>query len=273
MFYNKLTIPQQKANLPSEYQSNYDAVQIDRIEIDGNTIQGYFEYSALLEKTYKEQPTRSNGGTIPDIDNYQCFFTYRLIIKYNMMQIEDYRKLMLLLDSKKNAFTVKFYDVVRDIMVTKQMYAAPTEMPIIYQQYLKVLGIKDFSIELIGTNNDIETNTVTYDYNMPVVSYSAARAIRRSQSAEIQQSEDGNPQQKFEQNVSKVLGGEDVGIEIDGKKYKLSSPEVEDLLGGDMVFKCWNTKPDGSGFSYMDGKEYFIHHDVTLYAQWEMTYA
>ena len=53
--------------------------------------------------------------------------------------------------------------------------------------------------------------------------------------------------------------------------YRLSSQEVEEMLGGVYVFKNWNTKPDGSGFAYMDGEVYYIHHDVTLYAQWEIS--
>ena len=91
-------------------------------------------------------------GSIVELDNYTTFFTPRLIIKYNMMGIDDYRTLMTFLMSK-NTFMVTCYDEVADRRVTHEMYFAPPSMPIIYQRYLSVLGIQEQSIELIGTNN------------------------------------------------------------------------------------------------------------------------
>ena len=88
MFYAKRTVEEQKNRLPSLFQSNYEATQLDRLEIDGNVFQGYFEYSYLAEKAYKTQPVRSNDGSIPDINQYATFLTPRLVIKYNMMDIE-----------------------------------------------------------------------------------------------------------------------------------------------------------------------------------------
>ena len=170
MFYQKRSIKEQAQRLPSAYQDNYYSTQIDRVEIDGNTLQGYFEYSFLSEKSYREQPVRANDGSIPDINQYATFLTPRLIIKYNMMDVEDYRKLMLLLQSK-NEFTVTFYDIVLDKRVTHKMYAATPQMPAIYQRYLKVLGIQEYTIELIGTNNDVGSYTITYDYNLPPTSW------------------------------------------------------------------------------------------------------
>ncbi|MBQ5702315.1 MAG: InlB B-repeat-containing protein, partial [Peptococcaceae bacterium] len=35
------------------------------------------------------------------------------------------------------------------------------------------------------------------------------------------------------------------------------------------VFKCWNTKKDGTGFSYDSGASYTREAAATLYAQWE----
>lgn len=254
MFYAKRTVAEQKNRLPQAFRSNYEATQLDRIEIDGNTFQGYFEYSFLAEKSYVTQPTRADDGSIADINEYATFLTPRLVIKYNMMGIEDYRNLMLLLQSK-NEFTVTFYDIVLNKRVTHKMYFATPQMPIIYQQYLKVMGIQEYTIELIGTNNDNQTNTVTYNYNLPYSTMSAR---------------DGYPTQEFTTNVSDEIGKN--AIISDGyNDYRLSSQEVEEMLGGYYRFKNWNTKPDGSGFAYMDGETYYIRHDVTLYAQWEIS--
>ena len=155
-FYPKRTVQQQANRLPQELRQAYLNSQIDRITISDNEneveLTGYAEYSYLEEKSYKTQPIRTNDGQIQDIDEYETFLTPRLIIKYNMMNIDDYRATMKLLKSKKNGFIVRCYDPVEDKIVSNEMYVAPTSMPIIYQQYLIALGIQEFSIELIGTN-------------------------------------------------------------------------------------------------------------------------
>ena len=251
MFYAKRTVTEQKNRLPINYQQGYEASQLDRIEINGNVFQGYFEYSFLSEKSYREQPVRSNDGSIPDINQYATFLTPRLIIKYNMMEIEDYRNLMTLLQSK-NEFTVSCYDIVQNKRVTHKMYAAPSSMPIIYQKYLNVLGIQECSIELIGTNNDVETSTLTYNYNFPNTRLPSTTFT-----------------QDFPHNVSDIIGGTNTTITIGESVYPVNSAEVEQALGGYYKFKCWSTKQDGTGFNYADGDAYFIHKDTTLYAIWE----
>jgi hypothetical protein len=153
MFYAKRTVEEQKQRLPLEYQEAYEKSHLDRIKIDGVEITGYFEYSFLEEKSFAEQPTRAQDGSIVDIDNMTTFLIARIIIRYNMMGIEDYRTLMRMLnDTSKNSHTVECYDIVKDEIVTHEMYFAPTQMPVIYQRYLSVLGIKEFTIELIGIN-------------------------------------------------------------------------------------------------------------------------
>lgn len=155
-FYEKRTVAEQANRLPIELREAYINSQIDRITISDNEntveLTGYAEYSYLEEKSYKTQPIRTNDGRIQDIDEYETFLTPRLIIKYNMMNIDDYRSTMKLLKSQKNGLIVRCYDPVEDKIVSNEMYVAPTGMPIIYQQYLIALGIQEFSIELIGTN-------------------------------------------------------------------------------------------------------------------------
>lgn len=247
MFYAKRTVEEQKNRLPSLFQSNYEATQIDRLEIDGNIFQGYFEYSFLAEKSYLKQPTRASDGSMSDINQHATFLTPRLVIKYNMMDIDDYRRLMILLQSR-NEFTVSFYDIVLDKRVTHKMYFAPTQMPIIYQQYLKVMGIQEQTIELIGTNNDVATNNVTYNYN---VSWSYETSATQS----------------FAMNASDVIGGTNTTFTTANGTFPLNSEEAEQILG--KSFKCWNDKQDGTGINYIDGDAYFIYRNTTLYAQWE----
>lgn len=252
-FYPHRTVDEQKARLPLSFQANYQSTVLDQVEIDGNIIQGYFEYSFLSEKSYFEQPERSLNGSMENINTYATFLTPRLIIKYNMMNIEDYRKLMMLLQSK-NEFSVTCYDPVLDKRVTHLMYAAPTSMPIIYQQYLMAMGIQEFALELIGTNNGVKNLNVIYDYNIP-----SGYSNKFSQSGATQE---------FYKNASGIIG-ETATYTIGGTVYSLNSAKTAELLDNKYVFQGWNTKKDGSGFTYIDGDAYFIHDSQTLYGLWK----
>lgn len=155
-FYPHRTVEEQAARLPYELREAYKNSQIDRIRMfDGNkTIEltGYAEYSYLDEKSYKAQPVRSQDGAIEEIEEYATFLTPRLIVKYNMMGIDDYRSFMKMIKGR-NGFAIQCYDPVEDKIVTNEMYVATPSMPIIYQQYLAALGIKEYNIEMIGTNS------------------------------------------------------------------------------------------------------------------------
>ena len=62
--------------------------------------------------------------------------------------------------------------------------------------------------------------------------------------------------------------------EMRPQQYVVGSPQVlrsneftYDTEG--YVFVCWNTMPDGSGTSYLDGQIITVTSDITLYAQWK----
>jgi hypothetical protein len=256
-FYPERTVEEQKKRLPQAFQENYEKTVLDQIEIDGNIIRGYMEYSFINEKSYHTQPTRSMTGQIPNINQYTTFLTPRISIKYNMMNIEDYRKLMLLLQSK-NEFTVTCYDIVLDKRVTHKMYFAPPQMPIIDQQYLMALGVKEFSIELIGTNNNVNEFTIWYDYNFPIA------WDRFSQQSATQTTY---------QNSSVLIGETATYKEAgtDSPVYKVNSENTRKLLSHRYIFKCWNTQRDGTGVNFLDNELYFINSNLTLYAIWQET--
>lgn len=243
-FYSHRTVEEQKNRLPEAFQENYERTTLDRIEIDGEEIVGYFEYSFLEEKSYKTQPVRSNDGSIQDLESYQTFLTPRLIIKYNMMEIEDYRKLMKKLKSK-NTFAVTCYDIVEDKRVTHQMYLATPSMPIIYQRYLQVMGIQEYSIELIGTNVKISYEII-YDFNLPpeVTGWNLEKYA----------TQDTRPNDKNVVGNIQLSDG-DMLYDYVHRVYGIK------LLG-------WNTHPDGSGWQFNDNERYLISSDYTLYAQW-----
>jgi hypothetical protein len=171
-FYPHRTVEEQASRLPFELRQAYQNSQLDRITIFDGTdeleITGYAEYSYLDEKSYKTQPVRTEDGAIQEIEEYATFLTPRLVIKYNMMNIEDYRAIMKMF-KKQNGFIVKCYDVVEDKIVRNEMYVAPPSMPIIYQQYLIALGIQEYAIEMIGTN--VPTNPDNIKDGTPIISF------------------------------------------------------------------------------------------------------
>ena len=165
-FYAKRTVTEQANRLPIELREAYLKSPIDRIKIfDGKKeieLTGYAEYSYLDEKSYKTQPVRSQDGAIEEIEEYATFLTPRLIVKYNMMGIDDYRSFMKMIKGR-NGFAVQCYDPVEDKIVTNEMYVATPSMPIIYQQYLSALGIQEYAIEMIGTNSQSKISFNVFD--------------------------------------------------------------------------------------------------------------
>lgn len=255
MFYTKRTAGEQALRLPSDSRGHYLATQLDRIKIDGEEILGYFEYSFLEEKSYKTQPERADDGSISDLENYATFLTPRLIIRYNMMQIEDYRKLMKKLKAK-NVFTVECYDVVEDKRVVHEMYFAPPQMPIIYQQYLTALGVREYTIELIGTNRKTHLS-VTYDYN-----FESLAGLSAWFSANFPYEPTTQTVENIPYNRRYLVGN--LSLSDDAFLTSAVSPVA--------TLKYWSVLPYGESdttLRYTDGVSYFLSKDMVLYAHWE----
>lgn len=239
--------------LPIELQQKYEKTQLDRVEIDGITLQGYFEYSFLEEKSYAENPTRSDDGSIVGLEDMRTFLTPRLIIKYNMMDIEDYRTLMKLIKSK-NTFIVTCYDIVEDKRVTHEMYFAPPSMPVIYQQYLMALGVQDFAIELIGTNTDPFVN-INYIFNFP------------DEVSEEYYVTSGN------YTVSASKYEKYTIIQPNVTAYNKTTQEVITVPLQTLVRTSqlvgFNTNINGTGTFFQIDQSYWISTSTTLFAMWD----
>jgi uncharacterized repeat protein (TIGR02543 family) len=228
----------QSARLPLYLQEFYKKRQLDRLRIDGNEIQGYFEYSQIPEKTYVKPPERSSGGTIDNLNSYATFIVDRIVIKYIYMHISDYRKLMRLIQSK-NEFTVEFYDIVWDKRVVRKMYFAPPSMPNIHQRYLEVLGVKDYTIELIGTNTDIDLLSVIYHSNPPTDGYNDTTIAEPD-----------------------VYSGAEIVMGTSAK-------EITDLtFGGLYMFDHWSLNPTNDDTVFVNNNAYTINNNLVLYARW-----
>lgn len=143
--------------------------KIDEIVIDGQTFSGYKAFSFLWEKSYPKEPVRSSEGVIGNLNDYTSFITPHLKIDFSLMSIDDYRRIMQLVYSK-NEFTVTCYDIVNNRMTTNKMYFSTEEMPKLFllnralngESWIELLAIDGYTVEMIGTNADLDTVTVTY---------------------------------------------------------------------------------------------------------------
>lgn len=154
-----------------ERRERYGTTAISHIVIDGNKFGGYKTFSSFWEKTYVKQPERSASGVIDNLNSYATFVTFHLKVDFAMMSIDDYRRLYdLMLD--RNEFTVTAYNVRTNQPYTCKMYFAPDQMPKLYavarklqgqgDKYIEVLGVQDYTIELIGTNASMDKVEIRY---------------------------------------------------------------------------------------------------------------
>lgn len=238
------------ADYKSAADKEYKAVDIDKVVIDGNTFTNYGQYQFLWEKSFFTQPERSVSGTIENLDSYPTFITPHLILNFSVMSIEDYRKIMKLHYSK-NEFVVECYDPIYDDTISVNMYFATEEMAKLYtiaqhrtktdgswEEWVDLVGVTDYTVELIGTNSPVDTSslTVTYVYN------------NETDSGVIQ----GNVAKSVAQG-SEILVGE-------GVDFKTLPPAAN------MTFKHWK---DDSGVIYTDGKYITVNSNLTLKAVWQ----
>lgn len=146
-------------------KENYIAKGMEKFIVDDITYTSYSEYSFIWEKTYVENPERADNGAMGDLNAENAtFVTPRMVVTYNLMSIDDYRSIMKQLLSK-NEFVVTCYDPINDKMTTNKMYFATASMPDFYyvdetdsdgNKVVSLVGVRDYKIELIGTNNPIE---------------------------------------------------------------------------------------------------------------------
>lgn len=133
---------------------------------DNDKFSGYGNYSFGWLTTLRESPSRVDNGSLPQLRNIPSFITGNLKINFDLISIDDYRRLMkLIYGVKGHCYWVMTYDIVYDRMVIIEMYIQPEEMPTIYaitdglQQgsndaIIDLIGIKDHTIQLVGTGND-----------------------------------------------------------------------------------------------------------------------
>lgn len=213
---------------------------IEKVTIDGNEFTDYKAFSFLREKAYVKEPMRSGAGVIGNLNSYATFLTPRLKIDFSMLSIDSYRSLMTLIYGR-NEFIVTCYDIVANKDITYKMYFHPTEMPKLWtivralngEQSIELLGVEDFSVELVGTNADIDLIGIMYYYDETEERYDASGDVYIG---------------------DEVIIGEDVEFVDDpplGKK-----------------FSHW---VDANGTIFDNGIEWRMNANLKLYAIWQST--
>lgn len=165
--------------------AKYKAVDVDKVIIDGNVFTDYSAFSFLWEKSYVKSPVRSGSGTIGNLNSYSTFLTPHLKIDFGLMSIDSYRVLMNLIYSK-NEFTVTCYDVVNNKQTTNKMYFSTEEMPKLWtivdalngdENAIMLLGVQDYTVEMIGTNESLDVVEVLYYDNNGILINEATQSV------------------------------------------------------------------------------------------------
>lgn len=244
-------------------ERQFEAVGIDYVKIDGNKFTNYGAYQFIWEKTFVKSPERSSAGVIENLNSYATFLTPHLIMDFSVLSIEDYRKIMLLHYSA-NEFVVECYDPIYNRKITVKMYFATEEMAKLYtiaqnrllsdgqwEEWVDLVGVTEYKVELIGTNSDLDLVSVRYFVNAPTQSIDGVTSTLTPDSAT-----DGGEKD--------VYMGEDV---ILGSNTNIP----QETFASRKKFKNWNTEADGSGLTFLNGYAYAINKNLYLYAQWEST--
>jgi hypothetical protein len=286
--WEKLTVAELLKQPLSERKFNtaFDEKEIAEFSLDGVTFKGYKAYSFFYEITLLKQPERTQSGVI-DLSTHAYFLTPHLKIDYSLMPYPMFCKLRQMM-TQKLTFNLTCFDTDNHTVVENvEVYFAPDSFPKfatmarrlseptaetvnsdnpIYEvnKYIEILGVRDYTIELIGTNRDVATNEVTYVLNKP----SGISSIYDNYADSVIRNYPAN---------STIKMGARAFIDT-GKKDALGNAVVE--LISSLVFfenpddensKKWEFVEwkDTNDYTYIDGNEYFIKGNKTYDACWK----
>lgn len=236
----------------------YKAVGIDYVKIDSNKFTNYGQYQFIWEKTFIKSPERSADGSLGNLNSYATFLTPHLIMDFSVMSIDDYRAIMKM-HYEKNEFTVECYDAIYNKPIKVKMYFATEEMAKLFtisqhrllpdgkwEDWVDLVGVTDYKVELIGTNNDLDYVSVVYHLNPP----------KGTGFADLTIGEDD------------IYKGEEIAIGGAAASIKAET------FGGLYKFTKWNVSSadptvEKDQGNYIDGYAYTINTDLVLYAQWQ----
>ena len=254
--YDILSLDPDKSSDWAIINSKYNAVNIHKVKIGGNTFTNYGQYQFLWEKTFVKQPERSADGSIGNLNSYATFLTPHLIIDFSIMSIDDYRAIMELIYGR-NEYTVECYDPIYNKTIAVNMYFATEEMAKLHtiarvrfngadwEDWIELVGVDEYKVELIGTNSDLSLVSVTYHLNPPA---STGLTDMTYGETDVYQGEDV------------IIGG-------------AASAITAETFDGAYKFSVWSTSRNPVDSSsrniYLNNYAYTINTDIELYAHWQ----
>ena len=175
---------------------------------------------------------RSKKFTLENIDDVEIGQVPQCTISFKYINIEDFIVLQKIL--KERHITVKYFDIDKGDWVTHDMAITGNDRKKIYSQGRKIMGMQDFTIKLVGTNLDVEyvDKTITYKANG-----GSGSDVTKTYSMADQ---------------TRLLTADDSGFSKSG--YHIAE---------------WNTKADGTGYTYGLNQSITLWDNLTLYAIWE----
>jgi hypothetical protein len=197
-----------------------------------------------------------------DLSSNAWFITPHLRIDFSLISYDDFKRLRQQQLSKLT-FMLTCYDTDFGRTIKEEVYFHPDTLPNFQfmarklngEKWTEILGAKDYTIELVGTNRTALKKSITYNINPPSdAGWSGASSITK----------------QFKTNSTVGIGSNAFVVVGKDKSGNDVYERVGNLTFGDKyTLAYWAEKSNGSGKTYMDGDEYMLTADTTIYAIWD----
>lgn len=258
-------------------------LRLGKIRIGGEdfTGVGYQGLMTVNTKTYVEEPTRANDGSIPNINDHDTFIVPRCKVNFKFFNIRDYQRLCRVISSA-NEFYVEYFDKQFGKFVKHKMYAEPEEMAKIYNAHTSVIGVLDYEVSFIGTLNDLEEFTVSYDTSKltrkTISSYNENTSYTKDTVVSVTEDDVVKYYRYKNDTISSGKPVSDTAYWIQvydtiSKTEKVSwggsihIATISDLTDFYNVpnFIGWNTRADGTGLNISPNSNWSVFENTTIY--------
>lgn len=117
------------------------------------------------EMVWKKTPTRSGTFEFVNIDSIDVGLVARceIVIPYN--NIQDYMDLRKII-ARERYFKAMFFDVDEGIWIEREMYCSENSKNQLFILGQSLIGVRDITVKLVGTNRDANKQPLTVSYNL-----------------------------------------------------------------------------------------------------------
>lgn len=117
------------------------------------------------EMVWKTQPSRSGTFAFMNIDDIDVGLIARceIVIPYN--NIQDYIDLRKII-ARERYFKARFFDVDEGMWVEREMYCSENSRNQLFILGQSLIGVRDITVKLVGTNRDTDQSSITVSYNL-----------------------------------------------------------------------------------------------------------